>query len=202
MPRLVSLASLLLALTSCTATEPDRVAVAPTPAPPPLVVRDAAVTAPPADAATGCLRDEGGCKQPPSPIAACAAGTNAITVAQLVKDRARYQGKQVTVRGPLNRTGFMCTELGCPGRECCNTCIGQLVLGPPDPNLKTAFLLRGGTGSLGDRDPLDCLGDESMVCCPYATNDQDVIVTATLTAPVSSPREPAYLLVNATLCAP
>jgi hypothetical protein len=173
------------------------------PVAPALVTRPAADA--PAGGTTGCLEDRGGCRAGFAAVPRCPPGTAALALGDLLKDRKRWKGKKVAVRGPLDHSAGGCTEMGCVNTQCCNSCTGAVTLGSWDPQYKASLLLRSGSGDSEAGDAVyDCEGDESLVCCKYEAKGEEVVATGTLTnLNGGSPPDPRlYVLAGATICRP
>jgi len=185
------------------------------PAPPPTPAPTPAPTAPdgPLDTRHVVQRAQGtwlarcvasrGCVAPRAlpPCAPTPSGPNLrvarpLTFAEVVDQRLRLAGQQVSVRARLE-AGAGCTEVGCGGsqgtRACCNHCQGAVSLtGRADSSMRVI-----GLGVEGDP-AFACRGDDSGVCCGTEVPAGDVVVTGTLRLVPNSGG--AYRIESPTLC--
>jgi hypothetical protein len=106
------------------------------------------------------------------------------------------EGKPVTVRGPLQRLGAICTMMFC-ANSCCNRCGASLALADAAALAETDSARRDAK-ILGVGGPqLSCGGDESLVCCDVETTGQTVVAQGTLQRNGSG-----WMLANSQLCLP
>ena len=79
-------------------------------------------------------------------------------------------GQSVRLRGPLRTFEGVCTAAACRRQgDCCNDCVGWLVVGDPASKTTSVMLRHHG-----------CYGDESGICCRTEAVGQDVVVTGKL----------------------
>lgn len=110
-------------------------------------------------------------------------------------DHLALVGQRITVRGHLVASGG-CTEMGCPDRACCNHCFGQVVLAGSNGRGSTSNAFHFVAGEPRES-RFACTGDDSAMCCGFAADGREVVVTATLTSASG-----AYVLSDAQFCNP
>ena len=129
------------------------------------------------------------------PIARCAGAESPRPFDAAWNDHLALVGQRITVRGHLVATGG-CTEMGCPDRACCNHCFGQVVLAGSNARGATGNAFRFVAGEPREG-RFACTGDDSAMCCGFAADGREVVVTATLTR-----GDGAYVLSEPQFCAP
>ncbi|MEL6178922.1 MAG: hypothetical protein AAFS10_08205, partial [Myxococcota bacterium] len=108
-----------------------------------------------------------------TPIPTCDPSISAQTIDVVTANPKAWHNKTLAIVGPLNAM-VMCTERGCD-RECCNSCSGGVVIGKGGfNNRETVYLTHTQMPQA-----FQCHGDETLSCCPYEANTQEVIATGT-----------------------
>lgn len=134
------------------------------------------------------------------------ARARALPLKKVLADADALVGQELEVMGPLRRGVGHCTLLSCyesdgsPG-GCCNKCGAGLVISAvdkPGVEKKHAVLLIN-KGSGPHHHELHCVGDESLVCCPYGTGGQ-VVVTGKWMQAGESIYGKYYALENPRIC--
>lgn len=128
-------------------------------------------------------------------IARCISREQPRTFDSAWSEHLALVGQRISVRGHLVATGG-CTEMGCPDRACCNHCFGQVVLAGSDARGATGNAFRFVAGEPHEG-RFACTGDDSALCCGFAADGREVVVTATLTR-----ADGAYVLSEPQFCAP
>lgn len=148
-----------------------------------------------------CLRQTG-CPDPP-PLADCANAAHVWNLDDVLSSGDHLLGQVVFVRGPLGRGLYTQTLLRCRPNECCNRGAGFIELSlPRSPNPCVA-----GDRACSRDDPdhtllldgIQCVGDDSTICCPVRADGETVVVRGTLVR--ARERGAWYRLSGAALCA-
>lgn len=115
-------------------------------------------------ASVGCAR--------PAELPRCNANAPATALAEIWAQRFARQGQRVRARGSLYITG-RCTRLRCiPRTVCCNTCRRGVIFYEPGGHRLELDLPPAGA--------LQCVGDDSGVCCTTEIPSGEVVAEGTL----------------------
>jgi hypothetical protein len=155
-----------------------------------------AVVEGPADAGAGSPKEPRRCmKERGCPTFAvlpkCEPGLQTKPLAEVLENRNQLLGQKLAVRGPLHQSAG-CTEKGCPDDyPCCNHCQGEISLGKVSSTY-TYLSLKNSDAAVAET--FKCGGDDTLVCCQYPADGEEVVVTGTLVS--------GFGLDGAQLCAP
>jgi hypothetical protein len=160
----------------------------------PLLLLAACSTQQPPTLPDGHCLSEQGCPAA-SALPPCPAGLEAPSVEEAwARAGSTLNGRRVRVRGPLGVLSDHCSLVGCGPDRCCNECGITFGLGSAAA-LKEQ---RAGETVQVEGEGLGCSGDESLRCCGFEPNGQEVIAEGLLLKPDGR----QYILFAATLCAP
>lgn len=121
----------------------------------------------------------------------CEPGLQTKPLAEVLENRNQLLGQKLSVRGPLHQSAG-CTEKGCPDDyPCCNHCRGEISLGKVSSTY-TYLSLKNSDAAVAES--FVCQGDDTLVCCQYPADGEEVVVTGTLVS--------GFGLDGAQLCAP
>jgi hypothetical protein len=166
-----------------------------------------------------------GCPKPVVTPAACSPDVAPLALTDVMQRADELDGAPIAVRGPLLRTGGMCTLLGCYSADSVETRPGGLVRSyrAPEPGQPHAMATLDDETFAGDRillaeggccnhcgaalalgglvwlsgPGLGCGGDESQICCGVDPRGQEVVARGILRHHSTVPTIEA-----ATLCTP
>jgi hypothetical protein len=146
-----------------------------------------------------CFADVG-CPRSPAPID-CSAAERIHSLDEVLVSGEALLGESIHVRGPLFESIYACTIRGCRTSSCCNRCGAFLELVRPHPCVPppgAEICLHGVPEHTLRLGGLNCSGDDSKKCCPFAALGQSVVVRGTL---VRDSSNQYYELAGAALCA-
>jgi hypothetical protein len=141
----------------------------------------------PARFSTACLIRRG-CDFGPPPTPRCDSSQRASNWSELARSASASAGTTVTVRGTIGVGGLFSTMAACPasdGTGCCNDVGGPVLLAGTPP-----LHLEG----------MQCVGDDSQVCCNAPAYGQTVRATGKLEQGATRFGEAVWKLVGPTLC--
>jgi hypothetical protein len=135
------------------------------------------------------------CPKPTTALPRCFATLQAVPWDELRRQTELYLGKTVSVSGSLRVSPAIGeTAVGCPADHCCNDSSTHFILASGNVAHSLSLRVRG-------KDPDQCVGDDSRLCCEHPATGQLVVATGVLQVDPSRRWEPrGYTISRPDLC--